>query len=192
LVLQKGRVEYDGPSAEAVNRYLMTIGEDTGHIALFDPSAVCPFYVTEVSALDAEGRLSGKFDISEEIQIRIKYTVSQNVRSSNLAFLLSRNGTEIFCTFDTDEMSELLECRPAGSYEYRLLIPQRILKAGLYTVTLACGYVNKQTLQTYRDAIAFRVEETSEDTSERGYKEGRPGMLISPARWRCVEGKGNR
>jgi len=183
IVLSNGCKVFEGIADSAVQYYLnRNIGqlENTKTLPI---NSTKPIQILEVSIVDGSGRLRSVFDVAEQVNILIRYRVVHSLRGANLALILSRNGTELFCSFDTDSYPDKLEERLPGVYTYRVKLPQRLLKAGTYSVTLTTGLVNRHTFEIFRDALLFNIDALSEDTSFRGYSERRPGMIIPPVSW---------
>ena len=187
VVLDQGRQIFRGPVISAIQQYLSPQDGASHNYRHFVPDDSKPLQVLEVSTRSGTGDLRERFDIAECIRIYISYRVTEELRGANLLFILSRNGTEIFCTFDTDIYPDVLSRRKPGLYNYVVELPHRLLKAGQYSVTLGAGLVNMQAFEMLRDAIAFEIQELDEDTSYKGYNELRPGMLIAPVEWKREE-----
>jgi lipopolysaccharide transport system ATP-binding protein len=183
LVLGNGEKQYEGPVAAAVDWYLSHAISASGARWTRPGEPVDPLTVLEAWATDEAGQPRDRFDLDDTVVLHLRYRVTEKLRGTNLALILSRNGNEVFCSFDTDSCPDRLEGREVGDHTYRIALPRRLLKAGMYGVTLAAGSINKEAYEIQRDVLAFHIEELSEDTTSRGYNEGRPGMLIAPVRW---------
>ena len=186
VLLDKGEVVCTGPAPDVVRRYLSSVTQDAGFRRRFTDTDA-PVQTLEVHVADGAGRPSGRFDIADDIRIRVRYVVRERVRGVNLCLLVHREGLDLLCSFDTDHHPALLGVREPGEHEYDVVLPKRVLKAGMYTVSAGCGYINRQSLELHRDAVAFRIEALSEDTTMRGYSEGRAGVLLGPLEWRTVD-----
>jgi lipopolysaccharide transport system ATP-binding protein len=185
VLLQHGTVACVDTAQRAVQTYLSSVTESAGHVACFEANLDAPMQVLGIHPVGADGRPAGRFDVADEIRLRVQYVVRRALKGTNLALLLHREGTDVLTSFDTDPAPELLEWRCAGEHEYDVVLPRRLLKAGLYTVSIGCGFVNRQSIELRRDAIAFRIEALSEDTTSRGYSEDRPGLLLGPLEWKA-------
>ena len=103
--------------------------------------------------------------------------------TARLSIVVSRNGTELLGTFDTDTNPALLTQRSPGIYRYQVHLPTQYLKAGAYSVQVNTGIINRGPIETHRDAATFSIEEITEDTSFKGYSEHRAGVLRIPVLW---------
>jgi lipopolysaccharide transport system ATP-binding protein len=186
VLLEKGEMVCTGEAPDVVRRYLTSVTLDTSYKRSF-PIVEAPVQILDIHTADRSGSPSGRFDIADDIRMRVSYVVRERVRGVNLCAILHREGLDMLCSFDTDHDPDLLIERVPGTYVYEIVLPKRLLKAGLYSASIGCGYVNRQALELHRDAIGFRVEALSEDTTMRGYNEGRPGMLLGPVEWRNAD-----
>ena len=128
------------------------------------------------------------FDISEDIIILITYRVKVRLQGLVIAVIVSRNRTELFYTFDTDEASEASR-RPIhkpGLYQSQYRIPKMFLKAGNYSVRINTG-LPRRLIQSLEPALCFVVEELSINTYMKGYRKERPGHVISPGSWKTEQ-----
>ena len=86
-------------------------------------------------------------------------------------------------TFDIDSEMELHGDRPPGEYTARARMPARLFKAGRYSISVDIGLTSIGTLDERSDVVAFEIDDTSEDTTHRGYARHRAGVLIGPIVW---------
>ena len=137
--------------------------------------------VSSISVLNSQGNACAIFDIAEEICIEIVYKIKEPQFGLQLALTLSRNMTDILHTCDTDDYSDL-PLRGAGMHKTSLRIPGMKLKAGEYGISLTLGTPEK-LMQSLQHAITFSIEEFSVNTLAKGFKNERPGVIISPGYW---------
>ncbi len=184
ILLRNGQIIFMGTARNAVDQYLLsTVKHEHESKRSFPVDPGKPLQVLEINLVDHLGKSGNQFDLAESVCIKIRYRVGQPLRGSNIALTLRRNGTDLFCSFDTDKLPHNLEERLPGEHVCKVVIPAWFLKAGLYTVSLATGRINQASFEKLNDIITFRIEELSADTSFRGYREERPGIVISPADW---------
>jgi lipopolysaccharide transport system ATP-binding protein len=99
----------------------------------------------------------------------------------DLALTLSRNFIPIFNTHDTDHLPELPRREP-GVFCSTMRIPRAFLKAGHYSIRIASG-IPAELFGDYEGLAEFDVEELSEDTKNKGYRQARLGHIIAPVIW---------
>jgi hypothetical protein len=132
---------------------------------------------------DTGGRPETRFSADLPVCLDICCQVHKAIQGSNVALLISRNGTDVLCSFDTDSHPGYLEHRAPGIYRYKVLFPAYLLKAGHYSVHLDTGIINRGPIDKHRDVVSFRIEDIGEDTSFKGYAEHRPGVIRVPVLW---------
>jgi lipopolysaccharide transport system ATP-binding protein len=180
VLMQRGQVHAIGETDDIVAEYArMQRGSDTG--VSFDHSESAPASILSASITDAAGNVAATLDIADEVSLNITYKVREPLDSLQLSAVISRNMNEIICTFDTDEM-EAIPFREPGTYRARCRLPGMFLKAGGYTIRLDIG-TSDRLLMEVDGALAFDIEELSQNTHVRGYRKERIGHVISPGRW---------
>lgn len=137
--------------------------------------------ISSISVLNSHGNDCTTFDIAEEVCIEITYIIREPQLGLQIALTLSRNMTDVFHTFDTDDHSEI-PLRGAGMHKTLLKIPSMRLKAGEYAVSLKLG-TPETLMQNLQHAITFSIEEFSLNTLSKGFRNERPGVIISPGYW---------
>jgi len=181
--IEKGRISAQGKVTEVVSRYLLAVTDSSGHSRTFplDPSK--HLQILSVAVTDETGQPVSKLNVGSGIYLDVHYQVHRPVTGANLAIAISRNGMDIFCSFDTDSNPQFLEKRNPGIYQYRVALPTQVLKAGLYSVNVDAGIINRAPIDNHRDAVCFRIEECEENTAFKGYAENRTGVLRLPVVW---------
>jgi lipopolysaccharide transport system ATP-binding protein len=183
VVLEKGQNIFYGTVEASVERYLESITEVSGCSATFPVNANKPIQILEIMVSDEMGCPTPSFKVGERIQVYVTYQVHQTVYGANLALIITYKGTEILCSFDTDVTPEYLNQRVPGIYKCKVSLPVHVLKAGLYTIHIGTGMINKQAFELHKDVVSFVINEISEDTSFKGYAERRTGVLRIPVIW---------
>jgi len=182
LLLQDGTSQYFGPVSQALNRYMMQF-EVVDKKTFFPRDTGKPLQILYVGVQESRGLSNDVFEVGETVNIEIQYAVHEQTLGSNVALLLRRNGLEVALTFDTDMHPVMLSKRPLGVHHYLLSIPTVYLKAGYYTADISVGLINKTTIESYHNALSFKLVETITDNSNRGYAEHRPGVIKLPVEW---------
>lgn len=134
-----------------------------------------------VVVTNRKGEPSGNFDIRDEIYVSVTYRLRESAEGMDLALTLSRNFIPVFNTHDTDHMP-VLPRREAGVFRSTMKVPGSLLKGGHYSIRVASG-VPAELFADYEGVAEFDVEELSEDTKLRGYRQARPGHIIAPVIW---------
>jgi lipopolysaccharide transport system ATP-binding protein len=181
IVLNQGEMVADCSVEQAIETYSKLIHAGAGEArAVFDPDPSLPCSILEVQLCNARGEHATTFDINDEVVISMKYEIRKMLPSLSLDVQLSRNMTDIFHSYDTDD--EEINPRLPGVYLTRHVLPPRFLKAGSYTVTVGSGTPH-DCYQVLADLLPFEVAEISEATQAKGYRHDRAGHVISPGKW---------
>ena len=179
-LMHHGQLLGFGATRNMIDQYVHLLGQSSqgGEIAV-DETA--PFSFISVSAAKNNGEPSDVFDIADDIVITVTYRTRRRIDGLQLAAIFSRNMTEVFYAMDTDGMDALATVEP-GLYRATYSIPGMFLKAGSYSVRFAAGDA-EENMQELDYALPFQVEELSINTLQKGYRNGRPGLVISPGVW---------
>jgi lipopolysaccharide transport system ATP-binding protein len=183
ILLHKGRILTAGTTTEVIEQYARLIAKesatDAADFADYDAAGV---RILSVETRKASGAPDTVFDISDELILEIDYEVRAVLETLQLAVVVSRNMSELFSSFDTDDLEMPLIRREPGKHRATLHIPAHFLKAGSYSVGVNLGTVTTLLLDI-PSAAQFTVEELSENTNYRSYKKERLGSVICPGTW---------
>jgi lipopolysaccharide transport system ATP-binding protein len=180
LLMQKGRIHAIGETADIVEEYArLQRGSDAG--VVFDERSDAPFSFVGGSVTDGRGNIVATLDIADEVVINLTYRLRAPFQDLNINTVLSRNMTEIVCSYDTDGLDGLVSREP-GLYRTQYRLPGMFLKAGSYSLRIDAGTPYK-LLTEIEAALTFDVEELSQNTHHKGYRKERAGHVISPGRW---------
>ena len=183
LVLDGGRVAFDGPVERGIDYYHEQFARSAGEgMAAVDEAPDQPLQIREVAILDAEGQPAADIGLFEPATLRVRYRVREPLRGINLCFGLTYRGTKLLGSFDTDADRGLFEHRAAGEYEAHVELPTEILKPGTYAVTLSYGICNRATIRQLDGLVVFHVRE-SEDLSLKSYAPNRSFLVATRAGW---------
>jgi lipopolysaccharide transport system ATP-binding protein len=187
ILIEGGRIVTQGRAAEVVYQYLASVAETSGSHRRFQTDSSKPIQILSVTVTDSTGQPETTFCADFPVCLDVCYQVHKIIQGSNLALLISRNGTDVLCSFDTDSHPGHLERRVPGIYRYKVLLPAHLLKAGLYSVHVDTGIINRGPIDKHRDAVSFRIEDLAEDVYIKGYAEHRPGVIRVPVLWEKAE-----
>lgn len=179
VLLDAGRVKFAGPIGPAIEGYGKLLGANKGVFEVEDKGG--RFSLLSVVVTNRKGEPSGNFDIRDEIYVSVTYRLRESAEGMDLALTLSRNFIPVFNTHDTDHMP-VLPRREAGVFRSTMKVPGSLLKGGHYSIRVASG-VPAELFADYEGVAEFDVEELSEDTKLRGYRQARPGHIIAPVIW---------
>lgn len=186
MVLNQGIKVFDGDVEEAISQYIKsnaTVGQAVHTVESSDK----PNYINECKVYNNQGTETGVYDLNEDINLSIKYTLSESFNDFYVTIKVYRNGRTVFSSFDTDFKEDAYK-RGNGTYVSKMTIPALFLKAGAYEVDviirkeLLLGAKGK-VLDEVGSAIRFYVEELSIDTNAKSFISEGPGDVIFSGDW---------
>ena len=179
-LMHHGKLLGFGPTHKMIDQYVQLLGDSSkaGQIVVDENE---PFSFISLSASKADGKPCEMFDIADEVVIQITYRVRETIPELQIAGIFLRNMMEAFYAIDTDAADSLETVKP-GLYQATYRLPGMFLKAGSYSVRITAGTPSK-LMQELDYALPFEVEELSLNTQQKGYRSGRPGLVIPPGTW---------
>lgn len=186
ILLAKGALVKDGPSDEVISAYLMESAGASCRRVVLDRKVGDPVAIREVAVTSPGKADSVALDVLDDISVEIRYDVHQDMKGTNLGCALKRDGVMLFQSWDIDDDVATLELRPKGDYLSRMVLPQRLLKPGTYSISIAFGRPRIGAIVQYEDCLSFAVENLSVDSSFKSLSRG--GLLAIPVRWETARG----
>lgn len=184
ILLDGGRLSFIGDVQKAIEGYGRAIAEGSTNTGLqIHPNMPVSIYGARL--INGTGQATVTFDINEEIIVEFDYAVLASQNNLELAATVSRNYVDLFRTYNTDDGNAPTKT-DVGHYRARMTIPRHFLKAGHYAVAIDVGTPHVM-LQKIENVLSFDVEELSENTHSKGYRQDRPGQLIFPGTWNTRE-----
>jgi lipopolysaccharide transport system ATP-binding protein len=187
ILLQSGRVAFDGPSHEAVREYL---GSGLGTHAAREwvdgerapGNEIVRLRAVRVRASD--GQVSESIDIRQPVRLEMEYEVLQEGRVLVPNFhVLNEEGAYVFVTSEPGEWQR--RPRPPGRYVSTAIVPGNLLAEGTFMIGAAVSTMDPVEVHFYeRDAVAFQVHDTMAGNSARGNFGGPiPGVVRPLLSW---------
>ncbi|NMA13406.1 MAG: ABC transporter ATP-binding protein [Chloroflexi bacterium] len=191
LVLEKGKLELDAPSPEAVDYYLMSGFTDGGEKrwrAEEIPAATHPFMPVALRILNENGSVSETIRSTEAMAIEFEYELLEAITGLRVGiYLLSTRGEFIFTSFDVDDESLFTEhsVREKGTYISRCYLPADLLNEGRYVIGINASTFRIKRYFHDEQAISFNVDATAAPGTQ--WAEARTGMIRPKLRWEIEE-----
>ncbi|RUL87164.1 ABC transporter ATP-binding protein [Tautonia sociabilis] len=187
ICLRQGELVFEGAVADCIEYYENANGasQDVG-IVRFEEEETKSINILEVKLINSTGRCCTSIDQFEPLDARITYRVRRPVSGRNLSIALSYKGERVFVSFDTDMNPERLSSRTPGDYEDVVALPTKLLKAGLFSITVTTGTVNGHNvtdMQRFENCLRFEIRETA-DSTLKSYSPTRPGCIAVRLPWR--------
>ena len=169
VVLDAGRVVFDGPTAEGLLHYHSLMGTERGGGESLRLERDRALEVADVELRDAVGRTSSVFRSGGTLQVIVAVRARQPVSSPILELeLRAQDGTRVFRTAHEVELDAL------GSAQLAFEVPQLALLGGDYDLSLGAGHAESAALldRTVRFSVAR--------------EEGREGIVDLRGSWRSL------
>jgi lipopolysaccharide transport system ATP-binding protein len=182
ILLDGGRVIQDGDTSSVVSKYLSDISPATGSECSFPPDQSKKAQIRRVTIMDQNLNQKTQFDVFEQVVIEIEYEVREELFGSMVALILSRQGIELFRSFDTDTNRKIFDKRLPGHYRTRVNLPCP-LKAGAYVLGVHTGIASRQGIDLRDNIVSFDVKELSFNPGSYGYASHRAGIIATLLTW---------
>jgi lipopolysaccharide transport system ATP-binding protein len=181
ILLEQGCKIGEGEVSKVLDQYSRMMSDRGKHGIELEASTDKPVDVVGIRVATSKGQVASSFDISDGIRISIEYEVKERLHGLQLTVTLARNMVDVTHSFDTDLADEVLPTDP-GRYVAHHVVPPIFLKAGIYTVRLGFG-TPEELFHDLQGAASFDIDDLSENTHFKGYRQDRPGHVISPGTW---------
>jgi len=177
ICLSKGRVEFDGPTDEAVKIYQkdseISAAQWSERLIGRDPSK-WPIRITRIDLLDEDGEPCKVFDYGSRMRVRLHYEVSRTVAqpSFNVGFTRSDN---IHCCSYSSTLDGVSTSALSGTGAIELTTPPLRLVSELYSTNVSVWDAKYQTLYCAHNGPTFHTRHELINTHF--------GVFAEPATW---------
>ncbi len=182
ILLGEGIVISIGDPSTVISKYLEGALGQGKHESFIVSNDNLPFRIIYLGMMDKKGQLKSRFSLFEDVYIKIKYLVGEDLVGSVINFTLKKGGLKLLISFDTDLDQDRLGVRIKGEYETTVVIPGSLLKPGAYSLDFRTGFVRKETVQSIFDALAFEIS-SDVNLAYHSYDPGREGLVAMPLKW---------
>lgn len=193
VVLEKGRVVMQAPSAEAVDYYLAQGFSQEGQRE-WKPdeigSAAGPFHPVSIRVLTGNGIVSDTVRSTEPFEVEFEYKLDEDITGLRVGiYIISTRGEFIFTSFDVDdpEQFEKYSTRKEGHYISRCIIPADLLNEGRFVIGVNASIFKIKTYFHDEQALVFNVNGAGAPGTQ--WPEPRTGMVRPRLSWN-IESKG--
>lgn len=185
ILLNKGRVDFNGPSSEAIEKYLQNATTDIGRTEItpeINPDV--PAQILHAKIVNAAGEACLSFDVFDEIYIEAEYEFRTEMKATALALTVERNGEMLFASYDSDTDPDRLKLRKPGRYKTKVRLPHP-MKSGKYNLlALVIGKSPGYVIHEIRDVFSFHIEDRSFDPTYVSYKSEHPAKMMVLLDWK--------
>jgi lipopolysaccharide transport system ATP-binding protein len=180
MLLREGRVVKVGEVGQVVEEYIPKITTGTASIN-FGEGSKFPGCFLEASLENENGERTSQFDITESINIRIRYRVREPLSAFVLGLRIHTKLEDIVVSYMTDE-HEFIGVHEVGVFEKVLKLNPMFLKEGEYSITLESG-VPRLAFDLYERALSFSIVSSHLNMVEKSYRRDRSGKVICQGSW---------
>ncbi|MBI3415662.1 MAG: ABC transporter ATP-binding protein [Verrucomicrobia bacterium] len=184
LVLEKGRLIYDGEATEGVDHYLkIGAAETTCGAYQIDPAAArrsdCKGQITRIELQDLDNGTSGSFGIGEPFQIRVHVTCYDRISMAVVgAEIMAANGTPMLNLRSDSQNIPLGPYSAGDEVIFTIQVPGLPLYPGLYRIDPWFGERRGKRIDQIRDAVSLSLEVKGRLQAEHLIQPGRAIMLM--------------
>jgi lipopolysaccharide transport system ATP-binding protein len=180
VLLKNGRVVYQGSTSDAIQEYISTSIQHSGHWIRNGPGGK-DIRFESVSLTDLQGTIKSDFDFSEPICIDLRATILKDLKDAEFAIrVINQEGHTIFTTGNSDDARRYLPLS-AGPTHYIVTIPQAFLNPGRYLLKIAAVVPKICLHDLIDDELSFVVHETG--SLNEVLHDDRVGLVHAQVRW---------
>jgi len=180
VLLKNGRVVYQGSTSDAIQEYISTSIQHSGHW-IRNGSGGKDIRFESVSLTDLQGNIKSDFDFSEPICIDLRATILKDLKDAEFAIrVINQEGHTIFTTGNSDDARTYLPLS-AGPTRYIVTIPQEFLNPGRYLLKIAAVVPKICLHDLIDDELSFVVHETG--SLNEVLHDDRVGLVHAQVRW---------
>jgi homopolymeric O-antigen transport system ATP-binding protein len=189
LVLEGGRVVFDGHAAEAVGSYLSEVGrlEGGGEVVWLpgDPDRPSSeeIALSRVGLVGPSGVSQSVFDTDTPIRVEIDYEVVRPMRGTR--FVLGVFSHEGELAFQTTDHAIRPETDAPGRYRSTATIPARLLNRRNYVVTISFDIVGLRIILPPTEYLSFSVSGVGYQGSD--FPEQWAGLVCPAINWKLKD-----
>lgn len=187
ILLDHGRVVFDGKTLEAIRQYSELRGGGRQYREWSEAEAPGDevALLRTVQILRPSGPASGPLDVREPIGVRLHYSVQKSGRKiTPSVHLFDSGGNWIFAALDIDPQWHDRP-RPEGNYVTTAWIPGNLLNESDYAISVSIATLNPLRQHCFEhDCVGFTVFDSMEGDTARGvFPSDMPGMIRPMLRW---------
>jgi lipopolysaccharide transport system ATP-binding protein len=190
ILLEHGTIKSYGRTQDVVEEYVAeTESIDISEAAVeeFPDNWKKPAVVRRVAVIDEAGTPNRVYGLNDAPAIEIDYHIKEPLESVSVMVAVSRDGTYVFQTHDTDLDASLLKAREPGFFRARIPLPRRFLTAGIYSISVkvAIGNYGEGGEDHVIDAVSFVLSETDQgpEIEFKGWAKARGNFVIVEPKW---------
>jgi lipopolysaccharide transport system ATP-binding protein len=193
VVLERGKVVMQAPTAEAVDYYLSQgFSQEGQHEWKEDEfeKNPAPFHPIKIRILNDAGTVADTVRSTEPCHIEFEYSLDEDITGLRVGlYIISTRGEFVLTSFDVDDSDkfEAFSTRNAGNYISRCTIPGDFLNEGRFVIGVNASIFKIRTYFHDEQALVFNVNGTGAPGTQ--WPEPRTGLIRPRLYWE-IESKG--
>jgi lipopolysaccharide transport system ATP-binding protein len=185
ILLDGGQIVADTDAEAAVSQYLMRADSSEG-LRMLDAGNPDVARITAIGTKNSAGDYTSSLKVSEEFCINIQCEIKQEIREAQVAIaVLAIDGTVIFVTAHSDQLSREDAVLKPGTYGFSIQIPAHFLNVGNYALNVRIWGVVSGGVRTSHAAAMqeynFSIEEVGSIASRMNDRRG--GYITPILEW---------
>ncbi len=186
VVLNEGKLVCDDRTQAGMQYYLDKVFfHQTKHEMLLKPLAR-PMQIMKIWLENASGQKTAEIELGQICRVKFVLSVREAVPQVLVQATISREGTSLIDSFDTDLEEECFFDRRPGTYIGQVEVPSHLLKEGQVEVSLGIFTVG-ENLSDPAAQIVFYVVNKRQDLTHRAQNTRLSGHLNLPLVWQYAE-----
>ena len=196
ILLENGRLKYDGGTPDIIKKYLFSDGNTPHHVDYTKTKKkIGDKYATllQGSIKDLNDNKIGEIHLKDGFKICMKYEVNDN--SLGCAFpnfhVFDENGQYLFVASNSDKENQNSEI---GMYSAECIVPGNLLNDGVFFVGIALTFIQGEIHVSYfeKRALTFSIIEPIDKLyyeTRNGFTGAIPGKIRPNLEWRIKREK---
>ena len=164
IVLKNGLMSFDGLVEDAVNHYtssVLPVQQSDSSKIIFTSDIDAPFQMCSAILINDKEENSSKFEFNVEVVVRVKVLVKEKRSDSLLGVIVEdTNGNMILVSTSDEAEKSLIQEKSPGEYIVDISLPNKILKPGIYHITLSARGKMDNAYQKAENCLSFEVVDT--------------------------------
>ena len=136
ILISQGRIIFDGDTSDAINSYMGLNNKSKNKTFInFDNDNKKPAQIRSLTLTDFNNKQIDKFEFNQNVCISISIDLNKSYKYYRLAIaIIDSIGNWVFSNIDSDNSNPLLANAPPDNYVFKLKLPSKILKPGIYYI----------------------------------------------------------
>ncbi len=179
ILLEKGKVVKIGKTSDVISDYIS--GQTNKSEVVLSPKND-EAGITKIWLEDASGNKISSMEMGGDIFLNVEYLIKKEIPTMSVDILISKDGTYLLQSFDTDTNENFRYNRPPGKYRSQVKLPTPIFKEGVYIAQIRIG--TDRNISDPDAVIKFEIINTKLDVQNKSYHPKRAGFLYTNLEWK--------